>query len=438
MSRVQHFLENKLLPFATKLASQRHLAAIRDGFISFMPFLIIGSLFIIIQDFPVPGWEELQTKLFGPDFNQFIILPKRVTYDIMALYIAAAISYKLAQQYKIDAFSAALLGIASFILVTPITTTISIDGSSHLVTRVMTVGGWYGTQGLLVALIIAIVSTELFNYFIKKKLVIKMPEGVPPAVTKAFMALVPGFIILVVMLFIRFVFLQTPYEYIHEFIYQIVAAPMTALVANNLLGAIGTVFAISLLWCIGLNGGAIVNGILRPFWVPLQEQNLAAIEMGREIPNIITEQFFDLIWIGGAGATLAVVFVLIAKAKSTQYKELGKLSLAPGLFNINEPIMFGLPVVLNPLMMIPLILGPAAITIVNYFAMATHLVARPTGVIIPWTTPPIIQGFLVTGHWSGAVLQIIDILMVMAIWWPFISMMDKNKQLEEESAEEKA
>lgn len=432
MSRIQSFLENRFAPFATKLAGQRHLAAIRDGFISFMPFLIIGSLFIIIQDFPAPGWQELQAKLFGEGFNQFIILPKRVTYDIMSLYIVAAISYKLAQSYRIDAFSAAMLGISSFVLLSPITTTIDIDGQTHVVSRVITVGGWYGTNGILVAIITALVVTEIFNYFIKHNITIKMPEGVPPAVSRAFSALLPGFFILVMMLLVRLLFLQTKYQYIHEFIYNLVSLPMQRIVANNLFGAIGTVFAISLLWSIGLNGGTIVNGIMRPFWVPLQDANLAAIEAGKLPPNIITEQFFDMIWIGGAGATLAVVFLLIFKAKSRQYKELGKMSLAPGLFNINEPIMFGLPVVLNPIGIIPLVLGPVAITIVNYLAMAFNIVARPTGVIIPWTTPPIIQGFLITGHISGAILQIVDILIVMLIWWPFIAIMDK-KRVEEES-----
>lgn len=393
MNKIQDFLENKFAPFATRLAGQRHLAAIRDGFISFMPFLIIGSLFIIIQDFPAPGWQELQVKWFGEWFNQFIILPKRVTYDIMSIYIVAAISYKLAQSYRLDAFSVAVLSIASFILLTPISTTIDVNGTTYEVAKVITVGGWYGTNGILVAIITAIVVTEIFNYFVKKNIVIKMPEGVPPAVSRAFSALLPGFFIVVIMLLVRYLFLQTPYQYIHDFIYSIVSLPMQKMVANNLLGAIATVFSISLLWSIGLNGGTIVNGIMRPFWIPLQDANLAAIEAGNIPPNIITEQFFDMVWIGGAGATLGVVFLLMYKARSKQYKELGKLSLLPGLFNINEPIMFGLPVVLNPIGIIPLILAPVVITVINYLAMAFNIVARPTGVIVPWTTPPIIRDF---------------------------------------------
>lgn len=438
MEAIQRFLETKMLPFASKMAGQRHLAAIRDGFISFMPFLIIGSLFIIIQDFPIAGWQELQVTLFGPNFNQFIILPKRVTYDLMSIYITAAVSYKLAKSYKIDAFSAAMMSIAAFILVTPIVTEVEVNGAMTTVQKVITVGGWYGTNGLLVALMVSLGTTELFNIFLKRGIVIKMPDGVPPAVSKAFSALLPGFVIVVVVMLIRLLFLQTPYGYIHDFVYDIVSLPMQAIVANNIFGAIGTVFAISLLWCIGLNGGAIVNGILRPFWVPLQDANLAAIEAGKLPPNIITEQFFDMIWIGGAGATLAVVLVLFFRAKSKQYKELGRVALLPGCFNINEPIMFGLPVVLNPVGIIPLILGPIVITIVNYYAMASGLVACPTGVIVPWTTPPLIQGFLITGHLSGAVLQLVDIVIVCAVWVPFIAMLDKRKLVEEKEFEEAA
>ncbi|WP_281744268.1 PTS sugar transporter subunit IIC [Thermanaerovibrio acidaminovorans] len=434
MNRIHDFLENHFAPWAVRLAGQRHLAAIRDGFISFMPFLIIGSLFIIIQDFPAPGWQEMQAKLFGQGFNQFIILPKRATYDIMSLYVVAFIAYKLAQSYKLDALSVAALGLASFVLVSPISITVEVGGVSQTVNRVITVGGWYGTNGVLVAIIMAILVTEMFNFFVKRNIVIRMPEGVPPAVSRAFSALLPGFCIVVVMLMVRLLFLSTPFGNVHEFVYKIVSIPMQRMVANNVWGAIGTVFSISMLWSVGLNGGTIVNGIMRPFWVPLQEANLAAIEAGKLPPNIITEQFFDLVWIGGAGATLAVVILLLIRSRSTQYRELAKVSLLPGLFNINEPIMFGLPVVLNPLNMIPLVLGPVAITVINYYAMAWGLVAKPTGVVLPWTTPPIIQGFLITGSISGAILQVVDVLVVMLIWYPFIKISDARRASEEEGS----
>ncbi len=435
MEKLSKFLEEKLMPWGVKLAGNKYIAAIRDTFITFMPFLIIGSIFIIIQDFPLQAWQDAQPRIFGDWFNQFIILPKRVTYDIMSLYIVAGMGYRMSRNYKkLDSITSAFLSLSTFVLLTPITTSVTIDGVAHEVSRVITIGGWFGTNGILVALLVGIVVTECYRWFIERNITFKMPEGVPPAVNRAFAALIPGFVILSVALFINYLFRQTSYGNIHELIYTFVGLPIQNLVANNIIGAILTVTFISLFWFIGLNGGSIVNGILRPFWVPLQEANMLAIEKGQAVPNIITEQFFDLVWIGGAGATLAVVIFLTFRAKSKQYKEIGKVSLLPGLFNINEPVMFGMPIVLNPFYIIPLILGPVAITIVNYIAMALNFVARPTGVIVPWSTPPLIQGFLITGHLSGAILQLVDMVVVFLIWAPFIMAMDK-KLSQEESAE---
>jgi PTS system cellobiose-specific IIC component len=438
MEKLERFLETRLMPIAVKLAGQRHLAAVRDSFIGFMPLLVIGSLFIIIQNFPVAGWEEAQVRLFGDEFPQLILIPKRVTFDLMAFYISMLVAYKLAQSYKIDPVSAAMLSMVSFITITPIKTTVEINGTMQTIDKIIPLGGWFGTNGILIALATGIVVVEIFHWFIKKNIVIKMPEGVPPAVSKAFSALLPGFIIIVFMLLVKVGFETTSYENIHNFVYKIIGYPVQTLIVNNVFGAIGTVFVTSLLWSIGLNGGAIVGGILRAFWMPLQEQNFAANKAGLIPPNIVTEQFFDLIWIGGVGATLIVVIIMMFRAKSMQYRELAKVSLPPGIFNINEPIMFGMPIVLNLIGIIPLILAPIAITIVNYYAMDFNIVHRTIGVYLPWSTPPLIQGFLITGHISGAILQLVDMIIVGLIWWPFIKIMDKRKYQEELEIEKKS
>lgn len=425
---------DKFMAVATKLAAQRHLAAIRDGFISFIPFLIIGSVFIILQDFPLPGYYEWTQKVFGDGFYQFIILPKRFTYDIMSLFVVIFIANRLGQSLKIDGLYAGIISLISFMLLTPITTPVTVDGQTIEVGRVITIGGWYGSNGLFVAILTALGITELYAWFIRKNIIIRMPDGVPPAVSRAFSALIPGFVIMSLMLAVRGLFMLTPFGNIHEMIFTFVAAPLSRMVANNLWGAIGTVSAISLLWMLGLNGGAIVNGVMRPFWLPLQDANLQAIQNGQLPPNIITEQFFDMIHIGGAGATLIVAIILATRAKSNQYKEIGKLSVLPGLFNINEPILFGIPIVLNPFTFIPLVLGPVAICIINYLLMYTGIVAKPTGIIVPWPTPPILQGFLITGDVSGGLMQLLDMIVVGLIWMPFINILD-NKKVKEEKGE---
>lgn len=154
MNKINKYLTEKLLPLGLKIAGNKYLASIRDTFVMFMPFLIIGSIFMIIQDFPAPGWQEFQTQVLGEWFNQFIILPKRVTYDLMSLYIATGMGYQLSRHFKnTDRIISAFLSLAAFVLITPINTTITVNETLIEVPRVITVGGYYGTSGILVALL---------------------------------------------------------------------------------------------------------------------------------------------------------------------------------------------------------------------------------------------------------------------------------------------
>lgn len=437
MNKFEAIIEEKVVPIAQKISAQRHLRAVRDSFATIMTFLIIGSVFMIIADFPIPGWEELQVKLFGEGFYQLIKTPVRVTFDFMAVYISGAIAYNLSKRYNNDGFTISLISMASFILLMPFDKYIEIDGTSHYVGRVLEIGEWVGAKGIIVAIFVGIIVAEIFNVFVKKDISIKMPPSVPEAVSKAFSALIPGFVIITIMLIIRTVFQSTSYGSVFDMIYQMIAAPAQALVGNSIFGAIGLAIASTLFWFLGVNATSTLNGVVRPFWLQLQEQNMIAIQNGLEPPHILTEQFYDLVYMGGIGATLGVCIFLAVRAKSKQYKEIGRLSTLPGLFNINEPIMFGLPIVLNPIALIPLLVAPVVLICINYFAMNSGIVPKPNGIYLPWTTPPVIQGYLITGSWKGALLQIFDMLVVMGIWYPFIKVMDKKQyELELQTEEE--
>ena len=198
---------------------------------------------------------------------------------------------------------------------------------------------------------------------------------------------------------------------------------------------------IHLLWTCGLHGANIVLGIVDPALYVLMDQNRVAFEQGlrgTQLPNVVTRQFFDVFQsMGGSGATFSLVIMMLLWSKSKQLKEIGKLSIGPGLFNINEPILFGLPIVMNPLLIIPFILSPLATVTITYWAMKVGWVARPTGIAIPWTTPPFISGWLVTGHISGAIIQLVTFFVTGIIYYPFFKMWD-NKKLEEEKASEMA
>ena len=281
----------------------------------------------------------------------------------------------------------------------------------------------------------AILSTEIFNFIVKKDLVIKMPDMVPPAVSKSFAALIPGFFIISAALIIRIIFEVTPFGSIHNVVSVLLTRPLTY-IGGSLFGVMGITTLIHLLWTCGLHGANIVFGIVDPALYVLMDQNRQAFMAGQALPNVATKQFFDVFQsMGGSGTTLSLAVMLVFLAKSKQLKEIGKLSLGPGLFNINEPILFGLPVVMNPLLIIPFIIAPLVTVVVTYISMKTGLVARPTGIAIPWTTPPFISGYLVTGgKLSGVVIQIVNFFLTGIIYYPFFKIWDRKK-LQEEKGE---
>ncbi|MBO1580200.1 PTS cellobiose transporter subunit IIC [Bacillus sp. XF8] len=427
------FLEKYVMPIAGRIAQQRHLQAIRDGIILTMPFLIIGSFFLIISALPIPGYNDFMEGLFGGNWQKALGYPVSATFNIMSLIATFGIAYRLGEQYKVDALAAGALSLVSFLLATPFQVTHIIPSTkeSVLVDGVIP-AALMGSQGLFVAMIIALISTEIYRFIIQRKLIIKMPETVPPAVTRSFAALVPGFIVVTVIWILRLILENTSFGSIHNIVGQLLQAPLSVLGAS-LFGAVAAVIVVHVLWACGIHGAAIVGGVMSPVWLSLMDQNRIAFQAGQDVPNTITAQFFDLwIYTGGSGATLALVVAMLLFARSQQLKSLGRLSIAPGIFNINEMVTFGMPIVLNPLLLIPFILAPVVLTVVSYFAMEWGLVARPSGAAVPWTTPILFSGYLGSGgKISGVVLQLINFVLAFLIYFPFLKMWDKQKVAEE-------
>lgn len=266
-----------------------------------------------------------------------------------------------------------------------------------------------------------------------------MPAGVPGAVTRSFSALFPIALSLTTFLIIRIIFTFTPFGTVQNFIYTVLQEPLTVL-GGGLPATIVAVLLIQLFWFFGLHGQILVNSVLDPIWYTLNNQNLEAYQAGQELPNVVTKQFIDtfIVGIGGSGMTLAVILGIFLIGRSRQMKQVGKVSAPPGIFNVNEPIIFGLPIILNPLVLIPWLLAPVVVCVMVYYSMLTGLVPRPAGIIVPWTTPPLISGFLATGNaWQGAVMQLVSMVVVFVIWWPFLKVMDKQ-YYEQEQTEEAA
>jgi PTS system cellobiose-specific IIC component len=426
MNKFMNMLENVLLPVADKLNNNRYLTALRNGFMVALPIIIFGSIFVVLANLP------FLDKLIGEDayqaYQQALSPASQATLTIMGLFVIMGIGYKMVEQRGGEAIYGAAVSIAAFLVLTP---QVLGDTANVIPTSVL------GAEGMFLGIFTAFIAAELYQRFVSKKLTIKMPQGVPSAVSRSFSALIPISLTLAIFLAIRILFGFTPYDTVQNFIYTIIQAPLTSL-GSSLPATIIAVLLIQVFWFFGLHGQIIINSIFDPIWYALNDQNLEAFQAGADVlPNIVTKQFIDtfIVGIGGSGMTLAVLLAIFVVAKSRQLKDLGKLGIGSGIFNVNEPVIFGMPIIMNPLVIIPWLLAPVIVAIVTYTLMSIGFVPRPAGVIVPWTTPALLSGYLATGNKiMGSVMQLINMGIVFVIWLPFLKVIDKQYYESEQKA----
>lgn len=423
---MNEFINNKMLPIAARVSNNKILIAIRNGITLALPLIITGSLFLIISSFPVDAWTDF---LSANGIDAYLNKGVTASFGIMGLVAAFGIANALAVQYDKDGVSAGIISISSFLLVTP--NLVSDDGVG-IPTAFM------GAQGLFVAMVIAIISTLIFKWFIDHNIQVRLPDSVPPAVAKSFSALIPGASILTFWLIIYAIFQMTDWGSgnIHQLLMEIFGGPL-GLLGGTLGGTLVSIFLVSLFWFMGIHGANVVNSVIMPIWLMNTDANRVAVEAGEKLPHIITQPFMEnFVYMGGGGATLGLVIaaaiVGLRKNSSKMTKTMVPLTLTPGIFNINEPAMFGMPIVLNVTLLIPFILAPMVNAVVTYFAMSLGFVHGTVGIAVPWTMPPVISGFLATGgHISGSIIQIICLILNILIYLPFFGVMEKQNRMNE-------
>lgn len=421
MSNFMGSIQEKLIPLAAKLDQNRYLSAIKSGFLVITPFLIIGSFFLLINEFPIPAYRDFMQGLLGDNWQVYFGKVNDMTMNLMSFVFILGAANELAQFYKVDVISSEVVAIISFLILTPITNT---DTGNFLPMS------YFGAAGLFVAILSTIGSVEIFRFISQKGWTIKMPDSVPPNVSKSFAALIPGLFVLAFFNLIRIGFLLTSYSDAQTFISQFLQEPLMKL-GNSLPATLLFLLVEALLWAFGLHGAQITSAITTPIWRTLGIQNAELVAQGLPPENIISTQFYDnFVKLGGSSATIGLALALIFFTRSSQYKTLGKLSFIPAIFNINEPLIFGLPVVLNPILIIPFVITPLVMCLITYFSMSTGIVPITNGLQLPWTTPPIISGFLLSG-WQGAVLQVLLIATSFGIYFPFLRVEDKKIKKEE-------
>lgn len=430
MNNLVAFLESKISPMASKIGTQRHMTAVRKGIVSTMPLTIVGSFFTILLNLPVESLAEM----IAP-YQAILDIPFRFTVGILALYATYGIAASLAESYKLDALTSGLLSTLAFLItaVEPIRVVDAVEGVIEP-GRYMNIAS-LSSASLFGSIVTAIVTVEIIRFMKEKNITIKMPDGVPPEVSNSFVALFPTVAVILLFWTIRYIF---NFE-INTFLSSLLMPLQGVLAGNNFFGGLLTVFLITFFWVLGIHGPAIMGPVIRPFWDISIAQNMEAFQAGAsasELPNIFTEQFLQwFVWIGGAGGTLALV-ALFLLSKNKFLKSLGKLSLLPGLFNINEPIIFGAPIVMNPILGIPFILAPLVTTTLSYVLTITDVVPMMAA-RLPFTVISPIAAWMST-DWSilAGVLVVVNFFITLAIYYPFFKVFEKQqieKELEQET-----
>ncbi|MDW8310279.1 MAG: PTS transporter subunit EIIC [Verrucomicrobiales bacterium] len=412
MNKAIALINQYVVPPLTALSENTYLSAIRAGMVSIVPLTIIGGLFMIVAFLPVPGWEQR----IGP-YARLLQVPVTATFGVLSVFVCFGIAYDLAKRLKQEAVVSASVATVVFLLIQ-----LQMDAKSDAITLGM---DGLGSQGLFTAVLIALVCVRVQKFFTDKQLVIRLPESVPAMVYESFLSLVPLCFLVVVFWVIRFV--------LGVDIANVVQSAFRPLVfaLNTLPGALAFAFLLTLLWSVGIHGDNALSAFSMPIFLQYLAANVEAMTAGQPLPYTTAYGFFTtFVNVGGTGGTIGLALVLL-NSKEPGYRKVARLSLPTQVFQINEPIFFGIPIVLNPIFMIPYILTALVLTASTYVLMHWGLIQKPF-VNVPWTTPPIIGHYLVTGgDWRAAVWGVCSLLLAMAVYYPFAKAAERQRLQEE-------
>ncbi|USQ68638.1 PTS transporter subunit EIIC [Companilactobacillus allii] len=416
-AKMQSFT-NKIQSSMGKFASNKLLSAISNGMIRLLPVTMVGSVFAILGNLGFPGYQEFVNKI---GFGSIFAMGVQMTTNLISIYVLISLAYEYSKKLNGSKVNSILLSVMSFFLLTPISN-FKVKGSA-VVGLDLT---YLGSKGMFVAMIVSLSVTRLYCLLENKHITIKMPDSVPPAVSNSFTGLVPAWIIAGIVLVINGILRATPFGDIHDLVYTIVQTPLEHL-GGSIWALLFILFFSEFLWFFGIHGSMATSAIIYTLYQPLELQNLAAYTAGQALPNILTKTFIDVMK-GPRHFALALLLLFICR--SHHMKSVGKVAIIPAIFGISEPMKFGIPMVLNPILFIPMTLSPVISVGLAYAATSLKLIPRMTGITFPWNIP-VVSG-LIVGDWRTAVLQVIQLFIAMALYYPFIKFLDRQT-LEQEA-----
>lgn len=430
---MKQYMNERVIPRIVKFINTKGVQSIKNGMVYSMPLLIIGSIFLILANFPVQAVVDV---LESTGIKSALDQAYGATFNISAMIAVIGISYNYVKLEGQEPLSGAIISLSVFLLFMP--STIVTEGGevvSGIINKTWTAG-----QGMVGAIIIGLVVPVIYSWFLKKNIRIKMPEGVPEGVTNSFSALIPAMVIISGATVIHGICSLVFHTTLMEWIYRVIQTPLQGM-TDSLPGALLMCFAGPFLWFFGVHGSTVVGGVMTGLLTANSLENQVILDSGKALTianggHIVTQQFYDqFINVTGAGITIGLVIFLFFFARSKQLKLLGRVEIVPALFGINEPILFGIPVVMNPMIILPFIVMPMLSCVIQYIALYTGICPLYGATQVPWTCPPIISGLLV-GGWRAGLLQIVIFILSFFVYLPFIRRIDEAYLQQEENAQE--
>lgn len=423
-------LQNVLLSISSKVETNKYLGSIKEAFTMFVPFIIVGS-FGSMLNILVSGanglaqWVPWLSNL-SPAFTAINF----VTISCMSLPIAFLIGYKLAEKENLPQLESGLIGLLSYLAVCPNTISTVVEGLKDPVVVNGLGACVIGAQGLFVSMIMSMVAVKFFGLLTNIDAIkIKMPDSVPTGIARSFNILIPIFIIITAFSVGGCLFNTFTGNYLNVWIYNIIQLPLQAL-ANTTGGILVLALANQLFWFLGIHGGMVIEGVRGPLSAAGLAENISAVQAGGVATNILTRGFWtSFVVVGGGGITLSLLIAIFIFSKREDHKSIAKFSLIPGICGINEPVVFGLPLVLNPIFAIPFILNSVIAAFIA--VVATNIGFLTCGVLdCPPGLPVFVTGFISYGI-HGIIVQAIILIVTFIIWVPFVLMSNKQAKLEQ-------
>ncbi|EGJ26728.1 PTS cellobiose transporter subunit IIC [Streptococcus porcinus] len=431
-------LEKYLMGPMGVVSTWRPVRAIVAAGMASIPLTIVGSAFLVLgiipTAFPFPFVQDLWASSFDK-IAALTLIAYKCSMGILTLYFAFVIGFEYTKIYaeedglNLDPMNGGLLSVFAFFMTIPEIT--FSKGAMALVANETTINGWsvggdslarLSTSGLFTGILMAVLTVQLYRLCVVKNWVVKMPDAVPEGVSRSFTALIPAFVVAVTVLFISGIFIMLGTD-----IYKVIAIPFGFVknITNSIGGIIVIYFLIHALWLVGIHGANIVMGLVNPILLANMAENVngAHFAFAGEFTNAY-------VTIGGSGATLGVCIFMALFAKSEQLKMLGRASIGSSLFNINEPLIFGLPIVYNPILAIPFLLSPVVTAVVAFVVVDLNIVKKAI-IQTPWPTPGGLGAYLGSGDIKAAILAIVCVTLAFLIWFPFIKYYDKKLLAEE-------